>query len=266
MERTEKLTLTEPRNFLIDMDGVLVSGSTLIPGADQFIQRLHESGSKFLLLTNNSRHTPRDLAFNLQKIGLKINDNNIFTSALATALFLQKQKPNGTAYVIGESGLTTALYQAGYTPARQYVNAESTGLTASNVREVKASHLAEAQAPAADEALVFYSEEFERFKQGTFELECSNCGLGFALSQNEYKQLYDREDWRLLAQKVMKSNYRLDLAYFYLGKAAQGLGYEEAARIYLGKAAELSVETGSACARGWLVNCQEFDLTQAAGL
>ena len=115
IESTDTLNLTEPKNFLIDMDGVLVSGSTLIPGADQFIQRLHDRGSKFLLLTNNSRHTPRDLAFNLQKIGLNISAENVFTSALATARFLQSQKPNGTAYVIGESGLTTALYQVGYT-------------------------------------------------------------------------------------------------------------------------------------------------------
>jgi len=114
LESTDKLTLTETKNFLIDMDGVLISGSTLIPGADQFLQRLHERGAKFLLLTNNSRHTARDLAFNLQKIGLNISDQNIFTSAMATARFLHAQKPNGTAYVIGESGLTTALYEAGY--------------------------------------------------------------------------------------------------------------------------------------------------------
>lgn len=110
----DQLKMDEVKSYLIDMDGVLISGNTLIPGADEFIHRLHERGAKFLLLTNNSRHTPRDLAFNLQKIGLKITSDNIFTSALATARFLHSQKPNGTAYVIGENGLTTALYQAGY--------------------------------------------------------------------------------------------------------------------------------------------------------
>jgi NagD protein len=113
-QQLETLELTEKRNFLIDMDGVLVSGSTLIPGADLFINRLRESESKFLLLTNNSRHTPRDLAFNLQKVGLNISSENIFTSALATARFLHTQKRNSTAYVIGESGLTSALHDAGY--------------------------------------------------------------------------------------------------------------------------------------------------------
>lgn len=114
LERLDTLHFDQQKNFLIDMDGVLVSGSTLIPGADAFINRLRESGTKFLLLTNNSRHTPRDLAFNLQKIGLNISEENIFTSALATARFLHMQKPNGTAYVIGESGLTAALHQVGY--------------------------------------------------------------------------------------------------------------------------------------------------------
>lgn len=110
----EVLHMEARKNYLIDVDGVLVSGNTLIPGADEFIQRLREREAKFLLLTNNSRHTPRDLAFNLQKIGLHINAENIFTSALATARFLRTQKPNGTAYVIGESGLTSALYEAGF--------------------------------------------------------------------------------------------------------------------------------------------------------
>ena len=115
LELLEKLELNEVKNFLIDMDGVLVSGTTLIPGADRFIARLRERAIKFLLLTNNSRHTQRDLAFNLQKLGLHINADNIFTSAIATARFLQAQKPNGgTAFVIGESGLTNALHEVGF--------------------------------------------------------------------------------------------------------------------------------------------------------
>jgi NagD protein len=114
LKALEQLTLEQTKNYLIDMDGVLISGSTLIPGADQFIERLRARQAKFLLLTNNSRHTPRDLAFNLQKVGLKIGAENIFTSAMATARFLQTQKPNGTAFVIGESGLTAALHEAGF--------------------------------------------------------------------------------------------------------------------------------------------------------
>jgi NagD protein len=102
------------KNYLIDMDGVLVRGRSLIPGADDFINRLMQAGAKYLVLTNNSRYTPRDLAHNLQLIGLEIPETNIFTSAMATARFLQAQRPNGTAYVIGESGLTSALHEVGY--------------------------------------------------------------------------------------------------------------------------------------------------------
>jgi NagD protein len=102
------------KHFLIDMDGVLVSGRTLIPGAEQFIQRVKAQGSKLLVLTNNSLYTPKDLAHNLQIIGLDIPADLIFTSAMATANFLQRQHPNGTAFVIGETGLTSALHGVGY--------------------------------------------------------------------------------------------------------------------------------------------------------
>ena len=102
------------KNYLIDMDGVLISGDTVIPGADQFVDRLNASQGKYLVLTNNPVYTPKDLAHNLQKMGLDIPPELIFTSAMATAQFLQKQRPNGTAYVIGESGLTSSMHEAGY--------------------------------------------------------------------------------------------------------------------------------------------------------
>ncbi len=101
-------------NYLIDMDGVLVSGNTLIPGADRFIEKLRSIRAKFLVLTNNSRYTPRDLAHNLQSIGLDIPEKLIFTSAMATARFLDSQRPKSTAYVIGDSGLTSAIHDIGY--------------------------------------------------------------------------------------------------------------------------------------------------------
>jgi NagD protein len=98
-------------NYLIDMDGVLISGDMLIPGADNFVNK---GNIKYLVLTNNPIYTPKDLAHNLQKMGLDIPAELIFTSAMATAQFLEKQRPNGTAYVIGESGLTSAMHEAGY--------------------------------------------------------------------------------------------------------------------------------------------------------
>jgi len=103
-----------PKSYLIDMDGVIVRGSELIPGADKFLERLQQREIKFLILTNNPMYTPIDLQHRLQRIGVNLALEHIYTSALATAHFLRKQKPNGTAFVIGESGLTQALYEAGY--------------------------------------------------------------------------------------------------------------------------------------------------------
>ena len=102
------------KNYLIDMDGVLVSGRTIIPGADQFIERLQTSGAEFLVLTNNPLYTPGDLAHRFKLIGLDIPAERIFTSAMATARFLRSQKANATAFVIGESGLTSPIHEVGY--------------------------------------------------------------------------------------------------------------------------------------------------------
>jgi NagD protein len=101
------------KNYLIDMDGVLVRGSQPVPGANEFIQRLRAAGRPFLVLTNNPLYTPRDLAARLERIGLEVPVEAIYTSALATAQFIRAQHPKGTAYVIGDVGLTTALYDAG---------------------------------------------------------------------------------------------------------------------------------------------------------
>lgn len=102
------------KSFLIDMDGVLVRGPNLIPGADLFIERLKAEGRKFLLLTNNSQRTPKDLEHRLKQIGLNVGADHIYTSALATARFLNSQRPKGTAFVLGESGLMEALHDVGY--------------------------------------------------------------------------------------------------------------------------------------------------------
>ena len=100
--------------WLSDMDGVLVQEGRPVPGADEFIGRLIASGRRFLVLTNNSIYTPRDLAARLRAAGLQVPIESIWTSALATAQFLADQRPEGSAYVIGEAGLTTALHQIGY--------------------------------------------------------------------------------------------------------------------------------------------------------
>src|SRR6204780_5429206 len=103
------------RSWLMDMDGVLVREENPIPGADAFIARLRSLGIPFLVLTNNSIYTRRDLAARLRTTGLDVPEDAIWTSALATARFLDDQRPGGSAFVIGEAGLTTALHEAGYT-------------------------------------------------------------------------------------------------------------------------------------------------------
>ncbi|MDQ6834307.1 MAG: TIGR01457 family HAD-type hydrolase, partial [Chloroflexota bacterium] len=106
--RTEK-------HILMDMDGVIVRGARVIPGAPEFIERLGAAGRQFLVLTNNPAYTPRDLSARLTRLGIAVPETHIFTAALATAQFLHAQRPGGTAYVVGEAGLTTALHDAGYT-------------------------------------------------------------------------------------------------------------------------------------------------------
>ena len=102
------------RSWLTDMDGVLVHEQHAIPGAQDFIDTLTDLEVPFLVLTNNSIFTPRDLSARLQDSGLQIPEERIWTSALSTAAFLSQQSPNSSAFVIGEAGLTTALHEAGY--------------------------------------------------------------------------------------------------------------------------------------------------------
>jgi NagD protein len=100
--------------FLIDMDGVIYKGSKLIPGADKFIAQLQKQEIPFLFLTNNSQRTRRDIVTKLHRMGINCEERHVFTCAMATARFLARQKPRGTAYVIGEGGLLHALHENGY--------------------------------------------------------------------------------------------------------------------------------------------------------
>jgi NagD protein len=104
-----------PKSYVIDMDGVIYQGVQLIPGAKEFVERLRAAGAKFLFLTNASSRTPEELSQKLAHMGLAVDPSCFYTSALATAAFLQTQKPNGTAFVIGDAGLFSALYAVGYT-------------------------------------------------------------------------------------------------------------------------------------------------------
>ena len=105
---------SEIHSWLTDMDGVLVHENTPLPGAADLIRRWTETDTPFLVLTNNSIFTPRDLAARLRASGLNVPEDRIWTSALATADFCASQIPGGSAFVIGESGITTALHEVGF--------------------------------------------------------------------------------------------------------------------------------------------------------
>ncbi len=100
--------------WLTDMDGVLVHENVLVPGAPELLEQWRQDGTPYLVLTNNSIFTRRDLSARLARSGITVPEDNIWTSALATAEFLRSQHPGGSAYVIGEAGLLTALHEAGY--------------------------------------------------------------------------------------------------------------------------------------------------------
>lgn len=100
--------------WLTDMDGVLVHENRPLPGAADLLQQWRDQGKPYLVLTNNSIFTPRDLSARLRASGLDVPEEFIWTSALATAAFLKDQMPGGSAFVIGEAGITTALHEAGF--------------------------------------------------------------------------------------------------------------------------------------------------------
>ncbi len=100
--------------FICDMDGVIYHGNKLLPGVKEFIEWMQANEKRFLFLTNSSERTPRELQDKLKRMGIVVDEDVFYTSALATASFLASQRPKGTAYIIGEAGLINALYNAGY--------------------------------------------------------------------------------------------------------------------------------------------------------
>lgn len=108
-------TLRRKKAFISDMDGVLYHGSRLLPGAAEFVRFLQENGKDYLFLTNSSERTPRELAAKLARLGIEAGEEHFYTSALATADFLCRQKENCSVFAIGEAGLHNALYEKGIT-------------------------------------------------------------------------------------------------------------------------------------------------------
>lgn len=102
-------------SFIIDMDGVIYHGNKLLPGVKEFVNWLMQTNKKFLFLTNSSERTPEELQRKLHRLGVNVSQDVFYTSALATAMFLNNQKPNGSAFIVGDAGLINALYNVGYT-------------------------------------------------------------------------------------------------------------------------------------------------------
>ena len=107
--------IKKKNGFIIDMDGVIYHGNKLLEGVLEFLEWLEKSGKKYLFLTNASERTPKELQEKLKRLGINVGEDHFYTSALATASFLHSQKPNGSAYIIGDAGLIHALYSVGYT-------------------------------------------------------------------------------------------------------------------------------------------------------
>lgn len=115
MENRNKIDLNQKKGFICDMDGVIYHGNRILPGVAEFIQWLHDENKEYLFLTNNSGYTPRELQQKLARMGLDVQEEHFYTSALATAAFLKEQSPGCSVFAIGEAGLLNALYDAGIT-------------------------------------------------------------------------------------------------------------------------------------------------------
>ncbi len=157
-----------------------------------------------------------------------------------------------------------ALY-TNYKPSYQYVRAskDSAGFSSSNVRVVtEGASLSETPVIDSSKSMAFYSPEYESFKQGTLELICKTCSVKFYLNQADLKKLYNQQDWRGLAQKVIKLGYQFDLSYFYLASAAKGLGLTDPSKIYFTKAKELSVTEEGTCSKAKMIKCNDINVAE----
>ena len=108
-------SIRSKKAFIIDMDGVIYHGNQLLKGALEFVNWLEDNNKSFLFLTNSSERSPLELSQKLARLGIEVEPNHFYTSALATASFLSTQCPGGSVYVIGEPGLINALYDHGFT-------------------------------------------------------------------------------------------------------------------------------------------------------
>ena len=156
---------------------------------------------------------------------------------------------------------------ANYKPQYQYVRTakDNQGFT-SNVRVVSEGVSALAEMPSLDptQSIAFYSPSYDAFKQGTFELPCKSCSMKFYLNQKELREMHDKQDWRGLAQNVIRVGYEFDLSYYYLAVAAKGIGLKDSSKIYYKKAKDLSESLDSTCTKAKLNKCNGIDIASNA--
>lgn len=115
VNKTNITKIKAKKGFICDMDGVIYHGNKLLPGVKEFVEWLKTEEKSFVFLTNSSERTPKELQEKLSRLGIEVDQSHFYTSALATAAFLDSQHPKGSAYIIGDAGLINALYNVGYT-------------------------------------------------------------------------------------------------------------------------------------------------------
>ena len=111
----EILDLTKIKCFLVDMDGTIYVGNSLLPGAKEWFDLLREKDLEYYILTNNSSRSRVEYTRKLKRLGLDVPEERIFTSGEATAMYLRKSNPDASLYVIGTPPLIMEFERHGFT-------------------------------------------------------------------------------------------------------------------------------------------------------
>jgi len=162
-----------------------------------------------------------------------------------------------------------AQYAQGYKPSYYFVAMGNDPIaSASNVKVITDAqgNSFNTETPQIDpnKAQAFYSPELTAFKTGKLEMTCTSCSLRFFMNQSDLKSMYEKQDWRSLIRQVIKINHKADISYLYLGLAAEGMQYNDAAKEYFKMAAELSSTEEFSCAKSKMVKCGDFDVAEVA--
>ncbi|MGE7684597.1 TIGR01457 family HAD-type hydrolase [Peribacillus simplex] len=108
------------KGYLIDLDGTMYRGTKQIAEAAGFINDLRKRDIPYLFVTNNSSRTPAQVADKLRSIGISTEDDQVFTTSMATANYIAEQKKDASVYVVGEEGIIEALKEKGMTLVEEH--------------------------------------------------------------------------------------------------------------------------------------------------